>query len=99
MTAERAFAVEILCRDCGLVFGVTAEEDAYLERGGRPLPGRCRPCRLVARYQREGREFTDTFCTRCGARAVVPFKPSAGRDVLCDACLAEDRARQRGGTR
>ncbi|HLF76652.1 MAG TPA: CxxC-x17-CxxC domain-containing protein [Dehalococcoidia bacterium] len=85
------------CRDCGERFVVTAEERDYVARNGWTLSNRCRPCRLVARYLRDGREFTDTACSRCSRRAVVPFRPTPGRDVLCEDCLAVERQAQRGG--
>ena len=39
------------------------------------------------RGPRGPREMHDVKCTRCGKDTSVPFKPTAGRDVLCNDCF------------
>lgn len=89
----------LTCRECGGNFTFTAGEQAfYAQKGYTHMPARCYVCRAIARPPKPARPprrversaFTVT-CAGCGGEATVPFKPTQGRPVLCDACFRSRR--------
>lgn len=75
------------CSTCETVFqfGV-AEQEFYTARQLKP-PNRCRACRALARFEREGRPATIEICTRCGERfACLATAIQDGRPILCTDC-------------
>lgn len=84
---------DVTCGDCGAETQVP-----FKPTGDRPVL--CRDCFAKNRPpRREGgggfrdnnrggdREMHDTSCTRCNAKTQVPFKPTPGREVLCQDCF------------
>jgi CxxC-x17-CxxC domain-containing protein len=90
--------IEITCRDCGQTFLFTAgEQEFFQQKGYTHQPTRCNACRAIARVVQpprpprpEKRTFT-VNCAQCGTEAQVPFKPTQGRPVLCNACFRSNR--------
>jgi CxxC-x17-CxxC domain-containing protein len=97
--------LEINCAECGSTFPFTEREQDYYRERGLTHPKRCKPCRDARRAnfggQRQSgggggeRERFEIVCDQCGKSDSVPFKPQAGRPVLCGECFAASRA-QRG---
>lgn len=84
---------DVTCAECG-----KETEVPFKPTGDRPVY--CRDCFADKRPPRENRgggggggfnrgdrEMHDTTCTRCGTKTQVPFKPTPGRDVLCNDCF------------
>ncbi len=82
---------EVTCAECGVKTTVP-----FKPTGSRPV--KCRDCfRKDRPPRRDGggdrggfrgpREMHDATCTSCGAKTQVPFKPTPGRDVLCQDCF------------
>jgi len=46
----------------------------------------------------EGEKFKAT-CSECGEECEIPFNPTEGRPVKCDACFRKGRDDHRGGGR
>ena len=95
--------LEITCAECGTSFPFTEREQDYYRERGLSHPKRCKPCRDARRQNfggaRQGgaeRERFDIVCDQCGKGDSVPFKPQAGRPVLCGECFAASRAQNRG---
>ncbi|MCK5600872.1 hypothetical protein KAR91_03325 [Candidatus Pacearchaeota archaeon] len=42
-------------------------------------------------FDRGPREMHDATCTKCGKSCQVPFKPTPGKDVLCQDCFRANR--------
>lgn len=94
-----AFADKTLtCRECGATFVFTAgEQEFYLSRGLRNVPGRCPQCRSLRRQGKTGPRTTYKItCATCGQEAEVPFQPRYDRPVYCDACFAKSRQAEAG---
>lgn len=98
--------LEITCAECGTSFPFTEREQDYYRERGLTHPKRCKPCRDARRQNfggaRQGggagggeRERFEIVCDQCGKADSVPFKPQAGRPVLCGECFSASRA-QRG---
>ena len=100
--------LEINCAECGSTFPFTEREQDYYRERGLTHPKRCKPCRDARRANFGGsgqgrggggggseRERFEIVCDQCGKGDSVPFKPQAGRPVLCGECFAASRA-QRG---
>lgn len=98
--------LEITCAECGTTFPFTEREQDYYRERGLTHPKRCKPCRDARRANFGGgggsrqsgggeRERFEIVCDQCGKSDSVPFKPQAGRPVLCGECFAASRA-QRG---
>ena len=79
------------CKECGADFIITAgEQEFYAEKGFQNEPQRCRDCRNARiNAARPARETFTATCARCGGDAIVPFKPTEGRDVFCNECFAK----------
>ena len=77
------------CKECGADFIFSAgEQEFYAEKGFQNEPQRCRDCRNARKNAaRPARETYTVPCTNCGGDAVVPFKPTEGRAVLCNDCF------------
>lgn len=43
------------------------------------------------RRNSEPRQMHKAICSKCGKECEVPFKPTEGRDVLCNDCFRRDR--------
>ena len=87
---------EVTCADCG-----TQTTVPFKPTGDRPVY--CRDCFAKNRpprrdnfggggrggggFNRGPREMHDTTCTNCGKQTQVPFKPTPGRQVLCNDCF------------
>lgn len=82
---------EVTCGECGVETTVPFEP-----KGDRPVL--CRDCFQKNKPQRGprgggdrgdrgDREMHDTTCTRCGKSTQVPFRPTPGREVLCNDCF------------
>ena len=86
----------LVCKECGNEFIFTAgEQEFYAEKGFENEPQRCKDCRTKRKQNSRGpRQMFDTVCTRCGKACQVPFEPTQGKDVLCDDCFKEERARR-----
>jgi len=91
--------LEITCTECGETFPFLEREQDYFRERGLSNPKRCKPCRDARRQNfsgsREGgseRERFEIVCDQCGKTDNVPFKPQAGRAVLCSNCFAASRA-------
>jgi len=82
--------LEITCTECGTAFPFTEREQDYYRERGLSHPKRCKPCRDARR------ERFEIVCDQCGKGDSVPFKPQAGRPVLCGECFAASRAQNRG---
>ena len=84
--------------DCGRPFIWTAsEQEFYAQKGFSNEPKRCPDDRAARKNQQGGRsrgprEMFKTVCSNCGNEAMVPFKPSGDRPVLCDNCFKQSRA-------
>jgi CxxC-x17-CxxC domain-containing protein len=85
----------LVCRDCGQEFTFTAgEQEFFATKGFTNEPSRCSECR-ASRKQNRGvssgrggeRQMYEAVCARCGATAVVPFQPTAGKPVYCSDCF------------
>ncbi len=96
---------EITCAECGNAFPFTESEQEYYTERNLSEPKRCKPCRDARRSnfgssgggQRNAgggaeRPRFEIVCDQCGKTDNVPFKPSAGRPVLCGECFAASRA-------
>lgn len=81
------------CKECGADFIFSAgEQEFYAEKGFQNEPQRCRDCRNARKNaSRPARETFTAVCAQCGGEAIVPFKPTEGRDVLCDACFKKSK--------
>jgi CxxC-x17-CxxC domain-containing protein len=96
--------LEITCAECGTPFPFSEREQDYYRERGLSHPKRCKPCRDARRQNfggaREGggaeREKFEIVCDQCGKPDSVPFKPQAGRAVLCSYCFSASRAQNRG---
>jgi CxxC-x17-CxxC domain-containing protein len=99
---------EITCADCGANFPFTEREQEYYAERNLSQPKRCKACRDARRTSFTGsqkpgaggsgggeRQRFEIKCDQCGKTDSVPFKPSAGRPVLCSECFSAGRA-QRG---
>lgn len=82
---------DVTCGECGVATTVP-----FKPTGDRPVL--CRDCFSKNRPPRSGagggrggdrgdRQMFDVNCTRCGKGTSVPFKPTPGRDVLCNDCF------------
>jgi CxxC-x17-CxxC domain-containing protein len=81
---------EVTCGECG-----TQTTVPFKPTGDRPVL--CRDCFAKNRPPRGAggaggarggdREMHDVNCTKCGKGTQVPFRPTAGRDVLCNDCF------------
>ncbi len=80
---------DVTCAECG-----TDTQVPFKPTGSRPVL--CRDCFSKNRPpRRDGghggdrgdREMHETKCTRCSATTQVPFKPTPGRQVLCNDCF------------
>jgi CxxC-x17-CxxC domain-containing protein len=97
--------LEINCAECGDTFPFGEREQDYYRERGLSNPKRCKPCRDARRSnfggaRQEGateREKFEITCDQCGKPDSVPFKPAAGRPVLCSRCFSASRAQNRGG--
>lgn len=78
------------CKECGEDFVFTAgEQEFYAEKGFQNEPQRCKKCRDARKEAvRAQRKMYVGVCAQCGAEATVPFVPSEGRPIYCDACHA-----------
>lgn len=80
----------LVCRDCGQEFTFTAgEQEFFATKGFTNEPARCPECR-AARKQTRGRgerQMYEAVCANCGATALVPFQPTAGKPVYCSDCF------------
>ncbi len=98
---------EITCAECGNAFPFTEREQEYYTERNLSEPKRCKSCRDARRSnfgsssggggQRNAgggaeRPRFEIVCDQCGKTDNVPFKPSAGRPVLCGECFAASRA-------
>jgi len=86
----------IICRDCGEEFIFTAsEQDFFEEKGFTNEPSRCKPCRDIAKNNRNGgrgqREMFEAVCADCGRTCQVPFQPRGDRPVYCSDCFSSQR--------
>lgn len=95
--------LEITCAECGTAFPFTEREQDYYRERGLSHPKRCKPCRDARRANFGGpkqgggeRERFEIVCDQCGKADTVPFKPQAGRPVLCGNCFSAQRAQNRG---
>jgi CxxC-x17-CxxC domain-containing protein len=93
--------LEINCSDCGTVFSFTEREQDYYREHNLTHPKRCKSCREARRASSGGsrgaggeRTRYEIVCDQCGKSDTVPFKPSAGRPVLCATCFSSNRATQ-----
>ena len=94
---------EITCADCGTSFPFTEREQEYYTERNLSQPKRCKACRDARKTSFNGPGRSDggqkpkfeITCDKCGKTDNVPFKPSAGRPVLCGECFAAART-QRG---
>ena len=83
---------EIACRECGETFTFTSgEQEFYQNRGLLNEPSRCPPCRSARRgggvRSDQPRTMYPAVCATCGAETEVPFEPTQGRPVYCNACF------------
>ena len=95
----------LACKECGVEFAFTESEQAfYAEKGFQTEPSRCPSCRAARKRETRGggggsygqgprqpREMFATTCTQCGVDTEVPFKPTAGKPVLCRDCFSASR--------
>ena len=97
--------LDITCAECGETFPFTEREQDYYRERGLSHPKRCKPCRDARRAnfgssQQGGgshdRERFEIVCDQCGKPDSVPFKPQAGRPILCGNCFSASRAQHRG---
>jgi len=95
--------LEITCTECSTTFAFTEREHDYYRERGLSHPRRCKPWRDAPRQNFGGagqggaeRERFEIVCDQCGKGDSVPFKPQAGRPVLCGECFAASRAQNRG---
>lgn len=84
---------DVTCAECGketqVPFKPTGDRPVYCRdcfQDKRP-PRENRGGRGGGGFNRGPREMHDATCTRCGAKTQVPFKPTPGRDVLCNDCF------------
>ena len=85
----------LVCKDCGQEFVFSAgEQEFYAEKGFENEPQRCKACRAARKHQNRSKERYEAVCSRCGAVASLPFKPTDDRPVYCDACFAQIKAEQ-----
>lgn len=92
--------IQLNCRDCGrdFVFSV-GEQEFFAQKGYTNRPTRCPECRQQgrptsapsrpARPPAGSREFFVATCASCGKEARVPFRPTQGRPVYCQACFRQ----------
>lgn len=77
---------ELICERCREIFVFSAEEQQFYETMGfRNTPKRCKQCRSLKKSATE----THITCAECGAKAIVPFKPSRDIPVLCQHCFTK----------
>ncbi len=85
----------LTCKECGKEFVFSEQEQEFFaEKGFENEPQRCLECRQARRNAaraagRQNREMYTAVCAKCGGEAIVPFKPTEGRDVYCSSCFAE----------
>jgi len=87
------------CSECGADCEVPFEPEE-----GKPV--KCKECFMKSRpkrnfnnnrggnnrgFDRGPREMHDAKCTKCGKQCQVPFKPTPGKDVLCQDCFRANR--------
>ena len=88
------------CSDCGNDCEVPFEPEE-----GKPV--KCKDCFMKSRpprrnfnnnrggnnrgFDRGPREMHDATCTKCNKSCQVPFKPTPGKDVLCQDCFRANR--------
>jgi CxxC-x17-CxxC domain-containing protein len=93
---------DITCAECGSVFPFTEREQEYYTERNLSQPKRCKTCRDARRSSFNGparsdggqRQKFDITCDRCGKPDSVPFKPSAGRPVLCGECFSASKSKR-----
>jgi CxxC-x17-CxxC domain-containing protein len=88
----------INCKDCGVDFTWTADEQAFYQEKGFSAPLRCKPCRVKARAvhgdrSSSPRESFPITCSECGAQDTVPFQPRGDKPVLCRNCFQKKKGR------
>jgi CxxC-x17-CxxC domain-containing protein len=86
---------QLSCRDCGVLFDFTIQEQEFFAlKGLINKPRRCPPCRLVTRASRLGKtaELVSVNCDNCGAITKVTFKPTGRKPVFCLQCLHAARS-------
>ncbi|HNX20034.1 MAG TPA: zinc-ribbon domain containing protein [Acidobacteriota bacterium] len=89
----------ITCVDCGSDFTFSERDQAFFAERGMSTPKRCRECRAARKAQGGGagaprggdRVRHPIVCQQCGKEDTVPFKPTAGRPVLCRDCFSAGR--------
>jgi CxxC-x17-CxxC domain-containing protein len=93
---------EITCAECGEIFPFSESEQDYYRERGLSHPKRCKPCRdarranfgsSAATTSGATRQRFEIVCDQCGKPDNVPFKPQAGRAILCTDCFKASRAR------
>ena len=95
--------IEINCAECGTPFPFTEREQDYYKERNLSHPKRCKACRDARRANFGGggggrgasggeRERFEITCDQCGKTDKVPFKPTAGRPVLCSECFSAQRS-------
>jgi CxxC-x17-CxxC domain-containing protein len=85
---------QLVCRGCGASFLFTiGEQEFHAQKGYSHDPQRCPSCRIQRQTappqdSRPPRpEFFEVQCAECQATTRVPFKPTQGRPVYCQACF------------
>jgi CxxC-x17-CxxC domain-containing protein len=95
MTTEKY----IQCASCGNEFAFTVEEQEFYGSKGFQDPRKCKPCREVAKQNRNGgrgggggygnkpqRQLYPAVCSGCGIQTEVPFQPNGSKPVYCREC-------------
>lgn len=77
----------IICKECGKEFVFCAgEQEFFASKGFREAPKRCKECGKARRKPK----IHEIICSKCGAKAFVPFLPKEGKPVYCDICYQLD---------
>lgn len=78
------------CSNCSEEFIFSASEQfVFSKKGFVNVPKTCPLCR---RSPSKAIKQTSVICAGCGEQAIVPFKPTQGRPVLCSRCFYEQRS-------
>lgn len=78
------------CAECGQDFVFfSGEQQFYADKGFKNEPKRCSVCRAKSKTNgnKVGPVHTETTCSQCGKRTVVPFVPTQGKPVFCRGCM------------
>lgn len=89
--------LNVTCAKCGSGFLFSEKEQNYYYQRNLIWPKHCPDCRGAKKTQNpavsENKQRYEITCDQCGKTDNVPFKPAAGRAILCKECYQAMRSK------